>query len=165
MKKILLQVTVIAALFLQACNNKPLEETKLEKYDLTITSPKLDAPPEFTNLKFSETDTELSRYDFNMGGRARVNVIEIAAEAFPTDTTMLKSAVSGSADFVELIATKQLKNGAFGIIYKMKGSSGATIKYYNFYFKKGNRYFKMEPVFNSELNDLDQQIAAYESLK
>ncbi|OJV54155.1 MAG: hypothetical protein BGO31_12425 [Bacteroidetes bacterium 43-16] len=165
MKKILLQLTLIAALFLQACQSKPLEDTKLEQYDLTITSPKLDAPPEFTNLKFDETDTELSRYDFNMGGNARVNVIEIAAAAFPTDTTMLKSAVSGSEDFIELLDTKQLANGAFGVIYKMKGSSGATIKNYNFYFKKGNRFFKMEPVFNSELNDLDQQLAAFESLK
>jgi len=165
MKKILLQLTIIAALFLQACNNKPLEDTKLEKYDLTITSPKLDAPPEFTDFKPTETDTEFSRYDFNMGGSARVNVIEIAANAYPTDTAMLKEAVSKSADFIELIETRQLKNGAFGVVYKMTGSGGGPIKYYNFYFKKGNRYFKMEPVFNSELNDLDQQIAAYESLK
>ncbi len=165
MKKILLQLTLIAALFLQACNNKPLEETKLEKYDLTITSPKLDAPPEYTDYNPSETDTEIADYDFNMGGHARVSFKEIKESAYPKDTAMLKEAITKSEDFVELIETKQLKNGAFGIIYKMKGSSGATIKHYNFYFKKGNRYFKMEPVFNSELNDLDQQIAAYESLK
>ena len=165
MKKILLQLTLIAALFLQACNNKPLEETKLEKYDLTITSPKLDAPPEYTDYNPSETDTEIADYDFNMGGNARVSFKEIKAAAFPTDTAMLKEAVTKSENFLELIETKQLKNGAFGIVYKMTGSGGGPVKHYNFYFKKGNRYFKIEPVFNSELNDLDQQIAAFESLK
>lgn len=164
MKNIFLQLTVIGTLLLQACG-QPLEATKLEKYDLTITSPKLDKAPEFTDFSPSETDTEISDYDFNMGGRARVSFKEIKAAAYPTDTTMLKQAVSGSEDFIELLETKQLANGAFGTVYKMKGSDGSTIKHYNFYFKKGNRYFKMEPVFNSELKDLDKQIAAYESLK
>ena len=166
MKKYLLQLTAIATLLLQACGqSKPMEDTKLEKYDLTITSPKLDAPPEFTDFNPSDTDTEISDYDFNMGGNARVSFKEIKEAAYPTDTAMLKKAVMESPDFIEMIDTKQLANGAFGTIYKMKGSSGAPIKHYNFYFKKGNRYFKMEPVFNNELEELDMQITAYASLK
>lgn len=165
MKKLLLQLSVIAVLFLQACGqSQPLEDTKLEKYDLTITAPKLSIAPDFTDFKPTETDTEFSRYDFHISD-ARVNVIEIAASAYPTDTTMLKKAVTGSEDFIEMIETKQLANGAFGTIFKMKGSSGAPIKNYLFYFKKGNRYFKMEPVFNTELEELDKQLAAFASLK
>lgn len=165
MKKIFFQLAAIAVLFLQACNQKPLEETKLEKYDLTITSPKLDNAPEFTDFSPSETDSELSDYDFNMGGNARVSFKEIKASAYPEDTTTLKEAVTKSPEFIELIETKKLANGAFGSIFKMKGSDGSTIKHYIFYFKKGDRYFKMEPVFNSELKDLDKQIEAYASLK
>ncbi len=164
MKKIILQLTIIVSLFVQACS-QPLEETRLEKYDITITAPKLKSAPEFTDLKVSETDTELSSYDFYIGNRARVDVKEITASVYPADTSMLKEAVTGSEDFVELIETKQLSNGAFGIIFKMKGSSGTTIKHYIFYFKKGNRFFKMEPVFNSELGDLDKQLAAFGSMK
>lgn len=164
MKKVFLQVTVLALLLLQACS-KPMEETKLEKYDITMTTPKLDAAPEYTDLKVTETDTEWSRYDFNIGGKARVNVIEIAPAVYPADINMLKTAVSGSEGFIELIEAKQLSNGAFGVIYKMKGSDGSPIKNYAFYYKKGNRYFKMEPVFNSDLTDLDKQLAAYESMK
>lgn len=164
MKKILLQVSVIAALLFQSCS-QPVEETKLEKYDLTMTSAKLDAAPEFTDLKASDTDTELSRYDFNIGGHARVNIIEIAGSAYPSDTGMLNKAISASGDFIGMIESKQLANGAFGTIYKMKGSNGDPIKNYAFYYKKGNRFFKMEPVFNSDLNDLDKQLAAFGSLK
>jgi hypothetical protein len=164
MKKIFLQLTVIALLLLQACS-QPLQETKLEQYDITITMPKPKEAPEYTNLKVTETDTELSRYDFNIGGHARVNVIEIAPAVYPADINMLQKALAGSEDFIELIETKQLSNGAFGAIYKMKGSNGSPIKNYTFYYKKGNRYFKMEPVFNSELRDLDKQLAAYESMK
>ncbi|RQO30154.1 hypothetical protein DBR32_11250 [Taibaiella sp. KBW10] len=165
MKKIFLQLTAIAVLLLQACGqSKPLEEKKLEKYDLTITMPKTDEVPEFQDFKASETDTELSDYDFHISD-ARVSLTEISASSYPTDTTMLKKAVTGSADFMELIETKQLKNGAFGTIFKMKGSSGAPVKNYLFYFKKGNRFFKMEPIFNNDLKELDLQLAAFESLK
>lgn len=166
MKKYFLPLAVMATLLLQACGQgKPLEDTRLEKYDLTITSPKLDKAPEFTDYNPSDTDTEISDYDFNMGGNARVSFTEIKEAAYPSDTAMLKKAITSSEDFIEMIETKQLANGAFGSIYKMKGSDGSTIKHYNFYFKKGNRYFKMEPVFNSELRDLDKQIDAYASLK
>lgn len=164
MKKILLQISVVATLLLQACS-QPVEDTKLEKYDLMITSAKLDKAPEYTDLKVSDTDTELSRYDFNIGGNARVNVLEITESAYPTDTGMLNKAISGSEDFIAMIESKKLANGAFGTIYKMKGSNGDPIKNYAFYYKKGNRFFKMEPVFNSELNDLDKQLAAFGSLK
>lgn len=164
MKKILLQLGVVSTLLMQACS-QPVEDTKLEKYDLTITSAKLDNAPEFTDLKTSDTDTEFSRYDFNIGGHARVNVIEISASAYPTDTGMLNKALSGSEDFIQMIESKQLANGAFGSIYKMKGSNGDPIKNYAFYYKKGNRFFKMEPVFNTDLNDLDKQLSAFGSLK
>lgn len=164
MKKILLQTSIVAALFLQSCS-QPVEDTKLEKYDLTLTSAKLDKAPEYTDLKVSETDTELSRYDFNIGGHARVNVLEITESVYPTDTGMLNKAISGSEDFIGMIESKQLANGAFGTIYKMKGSNGDPIKNYAFYYKKGNRFFKMEPVFNTDLNDLDKQLSAFGSLK
>jgi hypothetical protein len=47
----------------------------------------------------------------------------------------------------------------------MKGSNGSPIKNFLFYFKKGNRYFKIEPIFNTELKELDKQLAAFQSLK
>lgn len=165
MKKLLLPITVVALLLFQSCG-KPAEETKLEKYDLTFTSPKLDAAPEFIDLKTSDSDTEFSEYDFNMGGTARVTISEIAESVYPSDVEMLKKAVTEGEDFVEMIEEKKLSNGAFGIIYKRKGSDEKSIiKDYTFYFKKGNRFFKMRPIFNSELRDLDKQLAAYESLK
>lgn len=165
MKRLILPITLLMLVLLQSCS-KPKEETKLEKYGITLTSPKLNEAPEYTDLKVSETDTELSRYDFNMGGHARVNVIEITPSVYPADVDMLKKAVSESEDFVEMIDTKKLSNGAFGVIYKEKGSDGKSIiKNYVFYFKKGDRYFRMEPVFNSELKDLDSQVAAWESMK
>ncbi len=165
MKKYLLHLTVIASLLLQACGqSKPLEEKKLKQYDLTITMPQTNDTLEFQDFHASGTDTELSDYDFRIS-EARVSVAEITEAAFPTDTSMLKEAVTKSADFIEMIEMKQLKNGAFGAIFKMVGSDGSTIKNYLFYFKKGNRYFKMEPIFNTELNELDQQMAAFESLK
>ncbi|WP_222165474.1 hypothetical protein [Edaphocola aurantiacus] len=165
MKKYLLHVTVIAALAFQSCSqSQPLVETKLEKYDLTITMPKSTKVPEFQDFSASETDTELSDYDFNIS-EARVGLTEIRESAYPNDTTMLKQAVTGSEDFIEMIETKQLTNGAFGVIFKMKGSNGSPIKNYLFYFKKGNRYFKMEPIFNTDLEELDKQLAAFQSLK
>lgn len=165
MKKYLLHLTVVTALLLQACGqSKPLEEKKLEKYDLTITMPQTSETPEFQDFQASGTATELSDYDFHISD-ARVSIAEITAAAYPADTGMLKEAVTKSEDFIEMIEMKQLKNGAFGAIFKMKGSDGSTIKNYLFYFKKGDRYFKMEPIFNSELRELDQQIAAFESLK
>ena len=165
MKKYLLHLTAIAALMLQACGqSKPLEEKKLEKYDLTITMPKTDEVPEFNDFSASETDTELSDYDFHISD-ARVGITEIRESAYPADTTMLKEAVTKSEDFIELLETKQLTNGVFGVIFKMKGSDGTPIKNYLFYFKKGNRFFKMEPIFNSELHEMDKQIAAFQSLK
>jgi len=166
MKKRILQLAVIvAALVFQSCS-KPAEETKLEKYDLTFTSTKLSDVPEFTDTKVTETDTDLSNYDFNIGGHARVTVGEIAESVYPASLDMLKKAVSESPDFIELIEAKTLKNGAFGVIFKHKGSDGtSTIKNYRFYFKKGNRFFKMQPVFNNDLNDLDKQLAAFETLK
>lgn len=164
MKKQLLPLTLVALLFFQACSPS-LQDTKLEKYDITITMPKPPAAPEYNDLKASETDTELSDYDFNIGGHARVTVTEITASAYPQDTNTLKKVVSESSDFVELTDTKQLPNGAFGVIFKMKGSDGSVIKNYLLYFKKGNRFFKMEPIFNSELKDLDMQLAAFGSMK
>lgn len=165
MKKHFLHLTAIAALLLQACGqSQPLEEKKLEKYDLTITMPKTNEVPEFQDLHASETDTELSDYDFHISD-ARVGLTEIKESAYPQDTTMLKQAVTGSEDFIELIETKQLTNGAFGVIFKMKGSNGSPIKNYLFYFKKGNRYFKIEPIFNTELKEMDAQLAAFQSLK
>jgi len=164
MKKQLLPLTLVALLFFQACS-QPLKETKLEKYDITITMPEPPAAPEYQDLKVSETDTELSDYDFNIGGHARVTVTEIAASAYPGDINTLKKVVAESSDFVELTDTKQLPNGAFGVIFKMKGSSGDVIKNYLFYFKKGSRFFKMQPIFNSELKDLDKQLAAFGSMK
>ncbi|MCP9750571.1 hypothetical protein [Ferruginibacter sp. HRS2-29] len=166
MKKRFLQLSVIvAALVFQSCS-KPTAETKLDKYDLTFTSVQLSDVPEFMDTKVSETDTDLSNYDFNIGGHARVTIGEITESVYPVNLDMLKKAITESPDFVELIDAKQLKNGAFGVIFKEKGSDGTSIiKDYRFYFKKGNRFFKMRPVFNSELKDLDKQIAAYESLK
>lgn len=165
MKKYLLPLTAISALLLQACGqSKPLEDRKLQQYDLTITMPQTSDTLEFQDFHASGTDTELSDYDFYIGD-ARVSMAEITAAAYPTDTAMLKEAVTKSADFIEMIEMKQLKNGAFGAIFKMVGSDGSTIKNYLFYFKKGNRYFKMEPIFNTELRELDQQMAAFESLK
>jgi len=163
MKKQLLSLIIILMVVLQSCS-KPAEDVKLEKYDLTITVPKLSKQPEFTDLKLSERDTELSRYDFNVG-KPRINIIEIVPGVYPTDINMLKKVIATDEDFVEITDTKELKNGAFGVIFKKKGSSGTVIKEYLFYFKKGTRYFKMEPVFNSELKGLDDQISAYESLK
>ena len=163
MNKRILQLTAIAALLLQACGqSKPLEEKKLEKHDLTITMPQTNEVPEFQEYQYSET--ELSEYDFHISD-ARVEFIEIRESVYPTDTTMLKKAVTGSADFIEMLETKQLKNGAFVATFKMKGSDGSTIKNFLFYFKKGNRYFKIEPVFNTELKEMDKQLAAFESLK
>lgn len=166
MKKRILQLSVIvAALVFQSCST-PQAETKLEKYDLTFTSAKLSDVPEFTDTKVTETDTDLSNYDFNIGGHARVTIGEITEAVFPANVDMLKKAISESPDFIELIETKTLKNGAFGVIFKHKGSDGkSTISNYRFYFKKGNRFFKMEPVFNNDLTDLDKQISAFESLK
>jgi hypothetical protein len=165
MKKYLLQLTAVATLLFQACGqSKPLEEKKLEKYDLTITMPKTEEVPEFQDYGASETDTELSDYDFHISD-ARISLTEIKESAYPGDTTTLKQAVTASEDFIELIETKQLTNGAFGVIFKMKGSNGSPIKNFLFYFKKGNRYFKMEPIFNTELKELDKQLAAFQSLK
>ena len=165
MKKQLLQFAVVLTLMLQACN-KPAQEVKLEKYNITLTTPKLDAPPEYTDLKVSETDTKLSDYDFNIGGRARVSFAEITESIYPGDLASLKKAATASEGFVELIEEKQLPNGVFGLIFKMKGSDQKSIiKHYAFYYKKGTRFFKIEPVFNSELNDLDKQLAAFATIK
>lgn len=164
MKKQLLRLAIILFVACQSCSSKPAEDVKLEKYDLTITVPKLSSPPDFTDTKFSETDTDWSNYDFNVN-KGRITVGEIAESVYPANADLLKKAISADPDFIELTDTKQLKNGAFGVIFKKKGSNGSPIKYYLFYFKKGTRYFKMQPVFNSELKGLDEQVAAFESLK
>ena len=140
-----------------------MEELTLEKYNLTMTAPKLSVAPEYTNLKITERDTELSRYDFNIG--RRVNVIEVKKSIFPDNLAMLKDAISADEKFVEVLETKEFPNGVFGATFKKKGSSGKEIKYYLFYYQKEGRYFKMEPVFNSDLEDLDLQLSAFESLK
>lgn len=166
MKNQLLQLAIILVFLFQSCGSKPLEQTKLEKYDITFSSPKLDKAPEYTDLHPSDGDTKFSDYDFNMGGSARITFSEISGNIFPTDTAMLKKGVTQSKDFVELIDTKQFANGAFGIIFRQKGSNGTSIiKYYIFYFKKGNRFFRIEPLFNNDLEDLDEQLAAFESMK
>ncbi len=151
MKKILLQLSALAIIFIQSCNT-PLVENKLENYDVTFTSPELSNTPEFVDLKVDDADTEFSSYDFNIGGHARIDFKEVAGSVYPSSLDMLKTAITQSEDFVELIDTKQLSNGAFGIIFKMKGSSGAVIKNYIFYYKKGNRYFKITPVFYTDLD-------------
>ncbi len=163
MKRQFLKLAVGFALLLQACGGAAPKEVKLEKMGLTITADVKDVP-EYTNTKVSDTDTELANYDFNIGGDARVNVIEITESVFPTDIDMLKKALTADPDFISVTEEKKFSNGAFGVIYKEKGST-KEIMDYKFYFKKGNRYFRVIPVFNNDLTDLDKQEAAIESLK
>lgn len=164
MKKQLVLFAVLLLMICQSCKKK-LQDITLEKYGITITIPETQGrSPEFLNLKSDENDKTLSSYDFNID-KARVNVFEIVESIYPSDTTMLKKVAAGSENFLSLIETKKLSNGAFGIIFNMKGSSGKDIKNYLFYFKKGERYFRIEPLFNNKLDQLDLQLAAIESMK
>jgi len=160
--KLLLAFIVTTSLFFTSCG-KEMEEITLEKYNLTLTVPKLEKAPEFQNLKFASYDTELSEYDFYIS--KRVTITEIVEKVFPTDIKMLKEVISSDDRFIGIIEEKELANKAFGIIFKQKASSGKEIKNYLFYFQKDGRYFKMEPVFNNDLKDLDIQLTAFEGMK
>lgn len=158
----LLALLIVFPLLLTSCGVET-EEITLEKYNLTLTVPKLKVAPEYKNLKITDRDTKLSRYDFNIG--KRINIVEIEQRIFPEDLNMLKNVLKEDDSFIEMIETKEFPNKAFGAIFKKKSSSGKEMKYYLFYFEKDGRYFRMEPVFNNDLKELDVQLAAYESLK
>jgi len=161
-KLYLLLTFLVTILSLNSCAPE-MQELQLEKYNLTLTVPKLETAPKYTNLKIADYDTKWSRYDFQIG--KRVNVIEIAKSIYPENIKMLKEAITSNTGFVSIIEEKTFPNGVFGIIYNQKSNSGKEIKHYNFYFEKNGRYFKMEPVFNNDLKDLDVQLSAFQSLK
>ena len=158
----LIVFVITISTFLTACG-PGTEEITLEEYNITLTVPKSDSKLEFKNLKIADYDTDLSRYDFYIA--KRVTITEIVKKVFPDNLTMLKTAVSGDENFIDFIETKEFSNGVFGAIFKKKGSSGKEIKDYLFYYQKDGRYFKMRPVFNNDLKELDAQLAAYESIK
>jgi len=139
------------------------EEITLDQYNIKMTVPKNDLKVKFEKLKNTDYDTNLSNYDFYIA--KRVTVTEIVKKVFPDNLAMLKEAISADKNFVDFIETKEFPNGAFGVIFKKKGSSGKEIKDYSFYYQKDGRYFKMKPIFNSDLDELDAQLAAYESMK
>lgn len=152
----------ITTLLFTSCGPN-IEEVTLEKFNIKISIPKTNEKLEWKNLKIADYDTDLSRYDFYIG--KRVNIIEIVKRVFPDNLTMLKEAVSADEKFVKTIDTKEFENGAFGVIFSKKTSSGKEIKDYLFYYQKDGRYFKMKPVFNSKLEQLDIQLSAYQSMK
>ncbi|WP_420571159.1 hypothetical protein [Kordia sp.] len=163
-RRFLLLITsmITLSVFMTSCG-PGTEEITLEKYNITMTVPKSESKLEYKNLKLTERDTKLSRYDFYIG--KRVNVIEIKKSIFPDNLAMLKKVIASDENITEVLETKEFSNGAFGAIFKKKGSSGKEIKYYLFYYQKDGKYFKIEPVFNSDLKELDAQLAAFESMK
>lgn len=153
---------ISASMLITSCG-AGTEEITLEKYNITMTIPKSESKPKYQNLKIADYDTALSRYDFYIA--KRVSITEIVEKIFPNSLAMLKEALSTDKSFVEILETKEFPNGVFGVIFKKKGSNGKEIKDYLFYYQKDRRYFKITPVFNSKLDELDAQLAAYESIK
>lgn len=140
------------SLFLTSCGGKKVE-TKISEFDVSYTAEESTTKATFTELGY---DGQIARNDFRVGKR-RVNLIEIEKSIYPDNLEMLKTSLEGK----EIIETKSFENKSFGaVFYKKEG-----VKFYRFYFSKGNRYFLVEPVFNNDLKDLDAQLEMIKSLK
>lgn len=161
---------LICAALLVGCGAPEPAEVNLDKFGITLkaTPASPDKAPEFKELDF---DNKIARYEFRIGTR-RINFIEIEEAIFPESAEMLVEAIKADEDFKEMIdgpkhpqGVAKFANGVFGVLYSENTSKGDVKKDYIFYYKKGDRCFKITPVFNSELKDLDQQLAAWESIK
>ena len=64
------------------------------------------------------------------------------AESFPDDLKMLETAMTGTPDVKAITEKKSLPNGAFGVVYDRPDGE----KEFLFYFKKGEKHFKITPV-------------------
>lgn len=166
MKNTILFLIISAILF--SCGGSAPKEYKLDKFDISMLVPELKKNPEFKELTF---DKMLGKYEFRVD-KYRVNIVEIEESIYPENINTLSEAISAGEKFDGLMkgdkypnGTMTMPNGAFGVLYSKKGSSGKAVKDYIFYFKKGNRYFRIVPVLNNDLEGLDQQLAMIESLK
>jgi hypothetical protein len=158
---------IAICVFFAACGPS-IVEVKFDKFDITMSAVAGKKQAEFKELNF---DKKIARYDFNIGKR-RLNIEEIESAIFPENVKALAEAISAGEKFEGMLneakypnGTIEFPNGAFGVLYSKKGKSGKSSKDYEFYFKKGERCFRLYPVFNSDLEDLEQQLSAIESIK
>lgn len=160
---------IASVVILASCGGPTTVEVKFDKYGVTMMAAEGKKQP--GEYKESGLDGKIGRYDFNIGKR-RLNFDEIEGSIYPENAQMLADAISADEDFIGMEngdkhpnGIAQFANGVFGVVYSKKSSKGEPMKDYAFYYTKDGRFFRLTPVFNSELKDLEQQLAAFESLK
>jgi hypothetical protein len=146
---------------LVACGSKSLGDKKdhqLTHLDLTVT-----IPGETKLTPYDSTEYTKARCEYKIGGK-RIEVKEIEMSAYPTDLAMVEAVVKEDKKFKAILDKKTLANGAFGVIYEGNGKT-ETFKDYLFYFKKGNRAYKITPVFNNDGDYFEENFESIGSLK
>lgn len=154
MKKILYITAVTGLLYVSCTSTPPKTELKSEVLDLVITVPTDKALAEHPAGQYTLGNTE-----FHID-QQRFIINEIEASSFPDDMTMVKTALESTKDFKSLTEEKTLANGSFGAIYETNNA-----KKFLFYFKKGNRCYRITPIFNNDGKHFEQAIEAIASLK
>jgi hypothetical protein len=144
MKKNAIILSLVSAIAIMVASCGGLGEKKdwqLEKVGLAITVP--------GNAKIAcddSNDFRKARCKFYVGKKEN-EVQEIEMRSYPSDLSALEEAMKADEKFVAVVEKKTLPNGAFGMIYEKKGKT-KNFKEFLFYFKKGERAYRITPIFN-----------------
>jgi len=145
-------VFAIAALAISCGPGKPTDY-QLKSVGLTVT-----VPGKSTVVESARSEYMPALSQFFVDGKG-VEVIETDAESFPTDLKMLETAMAGAEDVDAITERKTVQNGAFGVVYYRPDGD----KEFLFYFKKGDKHFKITPVGIED--DYTDVVAAIGTLK
>jgi hypothetical protein len=144
MKKKTISLALVSVIAIIAASCGGLGEKKewqLEKVGLTITVP--------GKAKIACDDSNefrKARCYFYIGKKQN-EVQEIEMKSYPSDLPTLEEAMKADEKFVGIVEKKTLPNGAFGMVYEKKGKT-KNVKEFLFYFKKGERAYRITPIFN-----------------